>query len=59
MRTKPQWVKDAEAAGLKWDDLDLFDKIQWQRRDPKGRQLLAIPMHVTQYGFLSDVSKKG
>lgn len=46
MKNKPEWVKDAESMGLKWDDLSLFDKIQFQKRYPRGRQLLVTPIHI-------------
>jgi hypothetical protein len=51
MNKKLSWVIDAEkATGLKWDQLSLFDKIQWQKTSPNGRYLLSTPIRVLAYG---------
>lgn len=42
---RAQWTIDYEKeTGLKWDDLDLIDKLQWQKRYPRGRWLLSVPI---------------
>lgn len=48
---RPPWAIDAEReTGKRWDELSLFDKIQYQKRYPRGRLLLSTPLQILAYG---------